>query len=390
VLLAFDIGNELLVKLNYTSENAGTGETYFRASFNDFFPATFTTGVGEGRPNALDREGDKLVLTIDVNSTETDIIQSELNIDFYDNFEGGYESTRTDSEVNQFGDVFEYAWFESGGQTRVDLAYDTIPEMQVYLSFTSATEGTAQVHYPQFGQVAEATFVYTEGGGNDRPVRLDKTGQKLELEIGREGLGTLTMNLRSANDGDYQYTRNSSETEPIGRVLDYVWDERSDGREIATFTLEGLPTMQVQLNYSSETGGDMETLFVDNGTVQAGAFTTGPTDPERVSINKEGIKLLLDIDTNNFNATIDREEFTITGDNSGIVLRVRPDQTTTTGSIVEYQWYEEAEYDLFDVAIDNLLDQQIFLFYETPTSGTVAVFFVTSQSSTTGTFTIEQ
>ena len=390
VLLAFDIGNELLVKLNFTSENAGTGETFFRASFNDFFPATFTTGVGEGRPNALEREGDQLVLTIDVNSTETDIVQSELIIDFYDNFEAGYETTRTDSEVNQFGEVFEYAWFESSGETRVDLVYDTIPEMQVYLNFTSATEGTAEVHYPQFGQVADATFVYTEDGGNSRPVRLDKTDQQLVLEIGREGLGTLTMNLRSENGGEYQFERNNSDTEPIGTVTDYIWDERSDGREIATFAFSNLPTIQVQLNYSSETGGEMETLFVESGSVETGPFTVGTADPPRVSVNKAGTKLLLDIETNNFNATIDKEEFTITGDNSGTVLRIRPDQTTSEANIVEYQWYEEAEYDLFNVAIDNLLDQQIFLFYDTPTSGTVAVFFVTSQSSTTGTFTIEE
>lgn len=392
VLLTFDIGNEMMLKLDFTSENSGTGEAFFRTSATGFFPITFTTGVGEGRPNSLDQEGAKLVLTIDVDSTEANIVQSVLDIDFYDNFEGGYESTRTDSEVNQFGVVQEYQWFETGGQTRVDLTYDSIPEMQVYLTFTSETGGTASVHYPQFGQVGEATFTFSEDGGLSRPVRLDKTDTQLEIEIGRDGLDVLTMNLRGASDGEYQYTRNNSDAEPIGRVLEYIWDQRSDGREIVTLTFRGLPTMQVQLDYTSETGGTMETLFPESGAVETGAFTVGPADPERVSTDKSGVKLFVDMETNSFNSTIDTVEYTFDTSETGTFFRVRPSGTTSEGNVVEYQWYEDdgAGYDLVNVASDLLLDQQLFLFYDTPTSGTAAIFFTSSGSTTTGTFTITE
>ena len=390
LLLAFDLGNDLQVNLDFTSENAGTGEAFLRSSLDTFWPVTFTTGPGEGRPNAIDREGDRLILTLDVGSTDVEIIQSVINLDFYDNFEGGYETTRTDSEVNQFGDVLEYQWFEFGNETRIDLTYDEIPEMQVYLTFTSATSGTARIHYPQFGQVGDATFEYLPEGGLSRPERIDGTGRQLEIDIGREGLDILTLNFRSDIRGDYQFTRTNNDAEPLGEIRDYDWRKLSDNREIVDLFFFSLPQMQVQLTYTSETGGDMEVLFTESGSVESGPFTTGDADPERTSVDKTGTTLFVDLDTNNFNSSIDTLELNLTSAGAGTFVRVRPTGTSDSGDIELYEWFETPEYDIVSFEATLLLNQQLFLFYDTPTSGRVAAFFNSSLGTTSGTFTITE
>jgi hypothetical protein len=55
---------------------------------------------------------------------------------------------------------------------------------------------------------------------------------------------------------------------------------------------------------------------------------------------------------------------------------------------VEYQWYEGDDFDQVNVAMDFLLDQQLFLVYETATTGKVAAYFLTGGNTELGTFTI--
>jgi cyclophilin family peptidyl-prolyl cis-trans isomerase len=385
--LDFDFNTDLQALLN--SEGNGSGEVLLQG-FDTFLPSTFTTAVGEPRPDAQDKEGDKLVLTFDDSGSGTEVIQSIIDIDFYDNFEGGYEATSSNTEVNQFGEVLEYEWFENAGQTRVDILFDTIAPLQAYLTFTSTDSGTASVHLPSSGQVVEATFTYTVGGGNLRPVPIDKNGTKLVLDFDEPNRDVLTINLYEDFLGTYSNTRPDDAAQPSGRVNDYDWFDRVDGANLVFIDFSGIPTMQIILDYSTETAGKAKVLFIDSGTVNTIPFTIGVADPQRQSVNKTGYTLSIDLEQSDTNILVDTEEFVFLTSTTGEFTNLRPGDTTpTTGQIEFYEWFEGSQFDQINLLLDFSLDQQVFLDYTTATTGTVTVYFTTAQNVEEGTFTIQ-
>lgn len=388
LLIDFDLLNDMQVLLS--SETSGSAEVFFR-NLNTFESATFTSGPGAPRPNALDREGDKLVLTLDLQGQNTDPLQSTINIDFYDNFQGGYEATRTDSEVNQFGDVLEYQWFENEGETRVDITYDSIPGMQVYLTpqptASGTTEGTAKVHYPQNGAVGEATFIYTVDGGNSRPETLDKNGTQLVLEFHEESLDLLTINILEEFSGQYNFTRQNSIARPSGALTTYDWFPRQDGTDLVFLDFDRLPSRQVILTYQGEgkTGGQAEVLSLDSGNVVTIPFTIGTAEGTPQSIDQAGKKLVVDLDT----STIDGLEVNFRDSAVGDWKRFFPDVAEpATGMVEEYGWFKYPNFDQVNVVYDFFLNTQIFLDYDTETTGKASVYFITSGNIEEGTFTI--
>ncbi|MCB1123910.1 MAG: hypothetical protein KJT03_20315, partial [Verrucomicrobiae bacterium] len=245
VNIDLDTGLDFQTVLSDPTQSSGTAKIFY-PGLDQFFDGTFTLGEGTPRPDPIDQAGNKLILTLDLSGENTDPVQSKIDIDFYEAAQdedgndlapGGYEATRTDSEVNQFGDVFVYEWYEQGGETRVDLSFDIIQPMQAYLTFTSGDStsggsGTAKIHYPQFGTVGEATFEYVVGGGTPRPVSVDKSGTQLEIQLAAEVVDILTIDLYTATTGLYRTTRQDSEAQPTGEVLDYQWYERPNGDQL--------------------------------------------------------------------------------------------------------------------------------------------------------------
>jgi peptidyl-prolyl cis-trans isomerase A (cyclophilin A) len=397
VILDFDLNTDFQVLLE--GETSGSGQIYIPGS-GIFQDATFAIEAGEPKPLELDKDGDKLILVLDLSNPDlTTLVQSTINIDFYDNFEGAYETTRTDSEVNQFGDVIEYAWVKMTDETRVDLVYDNIggiPPMQVYLTPQpngASSTGTAKVHFPYSGAVGDATYEYIVGGGAPRLVPQDKTDVQIVLALASGTIDALTIDILDTDSGIYNTSRATSIARPTGDLTSYNWLPRQDGTDIVYFSFSDLQPMQVVLTYPNETktSGMAEVLFLDSGTVSTVNFQIGTVPPPRVSVNKTGVKLLIDLEIADGNTSIDTEEFTFLTENTGGFTRLFPENSTpTNGQITEYQWYENVVEGIDQVITFNdfLLDQQIFLNYTTSTSGSVAVYFPTSRNTVNGTFTI--
>jgi hypothetical protein len=200
----------------------------------------------------------------------------------------------------------------------------------------------------------------------------------------------LTINLHDDVSGEYSYTRINDDAVPSGTLVEYQWFERQNGTDLVFLDFQRLPPMQIILTYEGENAGMAEVLWIDSGNVITVPFTIGVAPPPRQSIDKSGVKLVVDFeDGSSVNTTIDIEEFTFLTSNTGEYLRFRPnDGTPTSGLIVEYEWFEGKDFDQVNVAMDFLLDQQLFLVYETATTGTVTSYFLTGGNTELGTFTI--
>ena len=392
VILDFDQITDMQVLIE--GETTGSVQLYFPNN-GQFQDGTFTIEAGEPKPESEDKDGDKLILVLDVSNPDLEtVVTSTIDIDFFDNFEGGYETTRTDSEANQFGDVVEYSWINTTGETRVDLVYDNnggVPPMQVYLTPQpngASSMGTAKVHFPFSGAVGDATYEYIVGGGNPRLVPEDKTGTQLVLALEGTAIDNLIIDISDDVSGIYTTTRAGTFAKPTGDLLFYNWLPRQDGTDIANFNFSNVSPMQVILDYTTEMA---EVLFIDSGNVSTVSFQIGEIDGPRISVNKTGVKLIIDLELADGNSLIDTEEFTFLTSSTGEYVRFFPENSTpTTGLITDYQWFENVGPDIDQVITlnDFILDQQIFLNYTTPTSGTVAVFFPTARNTVNGTFTL--
>ena len=131
-------------------------------------------------------------------------------------------------------------------------------------------------------------------------------------------------------------------------------------------------------------------LLIDSGTVNTIPFTIGSADPIKQSVNKTGFKLVIDVDEAFLNILIDKEELEFLTANTGQFTRFFPGGSDTiTGQIEFYEWFEGQSFDQVNLLMDFLLDQQVFLDYETATSGKATIYFTTDSSIVEGTFTIE-
>ena len=394
VILDFDIVQDMQVQLSGPDASSGSIEVYFPVS-DTIESGTFTSGPGNPRPDSIDQTGNKLVLNLELTGSGPEPLQSSMDIDFYDATTGAFVAERTDSDADQFGEVLEYAWFNNNGRIRVDLQYDTVPAMQAYLTFSSQDEagtgsGSAEVHYPNFGQVIPANFIFTVGGGSTRPEPLDKTGTQLVLEFGEETFNVLTIDLTDTNTGIYEIERQDSPARPTGVVLSYNWTERSNGTELVDITFERLPPMQIVLTPTPGSAvGEAVVLFIESGEVNTIGYSVGPASAPLISINQAGKKLTVDLETSDTNQLTDSFAVNFRDIATGDWLRNRQtSDTVDTGAVEFYEWFEKTGYDQVNVLFDFFLDTQIFLDYTNATSGTASVFFITGQNIESGTFTI--
>ncbi len=92
----------------------------------------------------------------------------KIVVDFWDNSQGSYESTRTDQEDAITGTLSFYEWVETNDETWVELTYDgSLLDMRVFLTETSPNSGRAKVQILEGRAVFDAT--YTIGEGTPRP-----------------------------------------------------------------------------------------------------------------------------------------------------------------------------------------------------------------------------
>ncbi|MBC9888819.1 MAG: hypothetical protein F7B06_02990 [Opitutae bacterium] len=163
LLLEFDIISGIHLQLDQPLAASGSADAYFRSGAQ-FETVNYTTGTGSGRPAILDKNLTKLTLNIDLEGEDS----GKIVIDFWDNSQGSYESTRTDQEDAITGTVLNYEWFESDDETWIELTYDgSLLDMLVFLTETSPETGRAKVQIFDSRAVFDAT--YTIGEGAPRP-----------------------------------------------------------------------------------------------------------------------------------------------------------------------------------------------------------------------------
>lgn len=387
VQLDFDFSNDIQAVLE--NDSSGSADLLFIAQ-NIIRDGSFTTGVGVAKPEPQDKEGDKLILTLSEEQPDgTNLVQSVIDINFYDDFSGGYEATRTDSEANQFGAVTTYQWVATNEETRVDLVYDSIQPMQVYLTPQpngTTTTGTAKIHFPQAGVVQDATFEYIVDGGTSRPESSDKNGTQLNLNFQNDTYTTLTIDIFAEFAATWSFTRPAfSDARPTGTVLSYQWFvDQSANTDLIFITFDRLAPIQVTLDKSSNTA---EVLFTETGTVNTISYSLGVSEEAPQPINKAGTRLIVDLDT----PTIDTLQIDLIDSATGTWVRTVPnDGGIDSGNVDSYSWRTyENEFDQVIVAYDFFLDTQLFLSYDNATSGTVTAYFLTSGNFEEGTFIIE-
>ncbi len=387
VRIDFDFSTDIQALLE--NDTGGSAELFFIAQ-NTIRDGSFTTDVGIEKPEPLDKEGDKLILSLsEVQPDGTDLVQSVIDIAFYDDSSGGYEATRTDSEANQFGTVTTYQWIATSEETRVDLIYDSIQPMQVYLTpqpTGATTTGTAKIHYPQGGVVQDATFEYIVDGGSSRPEFSDQNGTQLTLNFQNETFSKVTIDIFAEFVATWSFTRPEfPDARPTGDVLSYQWFvDQSPNTDLIFITFDRLPPIQVTLDKTTEMA---EVLFTETGSVSTISYSLGVSEEAPPSINKTGTRLIVDLDT----PTIDTIQIDLIDSSTGTWLRTVPnDGGTDTGNVNSYTWRTyENEFDQVIVIYDFFLDTQLFLSYNNATSGTVTAYFLTGGNFETGTFTIE-
>lgn len=381
LLVDFDFVSDMQILLE--NDTAGDAEIFF-TSQSAFQDATFTAEPGEPKPEPVDKDGDKLILVLETENADLTITQSTINIDFYDDGDGGYEATRTDSEVNQFGDL-AYEWIATSEETRVDLVYDAIQPMQVYLTPQPngvSSMGTAKVHFPQSRAVVDATYDYIVDGWAPRPVNLDQSGKQITFTINSTSISTLIIDLSTDFAGTYNFARPEFFGRPTGNLIEYQWFERPDGMILTNFIFDRLPPFQALLDPVADTA---EILYTETGTVNTVPYSIGDAVETPQSENRTGTRLLVDINT----ATVDTLQIDLNDSSTGDWLRTRPnDGGTDSGSIDEYAWLSYPSYDQVNVVYDFFLNTQIFLDYNTATSGTATVYFITGGNFEEGTFEI--
>ncbi len=394
VLLDFDIVQDMQILLSDGDAISGSLEAFFPIT-DSFESGTFTQGPGEPRPDSTSQTGNKLVLDLELTGSRFDPLQDLIDIDFYTKNTGGFRAERTDSEANQFGDIVNYEWFEDLDSPRVDLEYNELAPMQAYLTFTTRNEagsgnGTTQVHFPGLGLVLSGTFTFTVGGGEDPPVAEDKTGTRLELEFGLEAFDLLTVDLYDAATGIYEIQRTDSPARPTGVVLEYNWSTKSNGNGLVFITYERVPRMQIELNPSTPGAdvGEAVVLSFDSGETNTVPYTISQAPERPQPVNKVGTNLFVDLELSDTNSLIDFYEINFNTPTTGDFIRTRPNDTIYAGNVDFYEWLEKDGFDQVNIRAIGLLDNQMFLNYNTATSGTVAVFFITGQNIETGTFEI--
>ena len=159
LLLGFDIIAGIHLQLDSPLSSSGTGEAYFRSGAQ-FETVSYTSGTGDARPATFDKNLTKLTLNIDLEGETT----GKIVIDFWDNSQGRYESTRTDQEGATTGAVRFYEWLESNGETWVNLTYDgQLLDMRVSLTGTAPDSGSAKLHILESRSVLDATYTISEG-----------------------------------------------------------------------------------------------------------------------------------------------------------------------------------------------------------------------------------
>lgn len=387
VQLDFDFSNDIQAVLE--NDTSGNADLFFIAQ-NIIRDGSFNSGAGLEKPEPQDKEGDKLILSLSEEQPDgTNLVQSVIDINFYDDFIGGYEATRTDSEANQFGTVTTYQWVTTAEETRVDLIYDTIQPMQVYLTPQpngATTTGTAKIHYPQSGVVQDATFEYIVDGGTSRPESTDQNGTQLNLNFQNDTFSRVTIDIFAEFAATWSFTRPEfSDARPTGDVLSYQWfvDQSAD-TDLIFIVFDRLPPIQVTLD---KTTGMAEVLFTETGSVSTISYTLEISEEPPPPINKAGTRLIVDLDT----PTIDTLQVDLIDSSTGTWVRTVPnDGGTDTGNVNSYTWRTyENEFDQVIVVYDFFLDTQLFLKYDNATSGTVTAYFLTGGNFEEGTFTIE-
>ena len=160
LLLDFDNITDIHVQMDAPVANSGTATAYFSTG-SRIDTVSYTKGIGDNRPSIIDKNLTRLTLNITIDTE----ISNKLVVDFWDNSQGSYQSTRTDQEVPINGNLNFYQWFESNQETRLELVFDGgIRDRRVFL--TPAT-GAAKVQILDTGAVYNAT--YTSGAGDPRP-----------------------------------------------------------------------------------------------------------------------------------------------------------------------------------------------------------------------------
>ena len=163
LLLDFDLIAGIHLQLDSPLTASGTANAYLRSGAR-FETVSYTTGTGDARPVTLDKNLTELTLNIDLEGDAS----GKIVIDFWDNSQGIYESSRTDQEGTTTGTVRFYEWLESNDETWVNLTFDgQILDMRVFLTETAPGSGRAKLHILESRAVLDAT--YTIGQGEPRP-----------------------------------------------------------------------------------------------------------------------------------------------------------------------------------------------------------------------------
>ena len=209
----------------------------------------------------------------------------------------------------------------------------------------------------------------------------------MSLDFQEGSFDVITVDLESETQGWYDYTIPDASPRPTGEIREYQWFPRADGSDLVFIRFDRLPRMQILLNYTNDTSGEAEILLPDSGTVNTVPFTVGPARDRPSSQNKTGSKLVVDLNTDR----IDLIEVNFRSESTGDWKRFWPGSgDPDTGEVTLYEWYEDpsGNGDQVKIQYDFFLDTQIFLDYETATTGTATVLFVTGGDVETGPFTI--
>ena len=159
LLLGFDIIAGIHLQLDSPLTASGTADAYFRSGAS-FETVSYTSGTGDARPVTFDKNLTKLTLNIDLEGEAS----GKIVVDFWDNSQGIYESSRTDQEGTTTGAVRFYEWLESNDETWVNLTFDgQLLDMRVFLTETATGSGRAKLHILESRAVLDATYTISEG-----------------------------------------------------------------------------------------------------------------------------------------------------------------------------------------------------------------------------------
>ena len=389
LLLDFDNFSDIHFQMDDPIATSGAADAYFKAPAQ-FDTVSYSSGPGDGRPVGLDKNLTRLSLAFNLSGDDTDSAQSNIILDFYENFQGGYQSTTTENDITLFGNVTSYEWIETNDETRVELTYDgLILDMRIFLTDTSTNSGTAKVNLLTNGAVLDAT--YTIGVGQPRPEPLDLEGNRLTLDYLDEEVETryLHIDFYDNFEAGFTRTRKNDQARPTGNIREYRWTNHGEDdlldNELLVLDFEFELDTQIEMTFTGQESGEAKVYLPDTGSLTTVPFDFGPGLPRPVPLNKAGTKLTLNLGSD----TITTLTINFRDDCAGDGTRIIPQSSTpSNGTMSSYSWVEHTGYDHIMVQLTGLLVGQIFLNYSSATTGGATLFLDGSGTVQEGTFTI--